>query len=496
MVEAADLFNASAFRRTVAGIAKSLGEPKARSCRSRDEQRGRPHASPGTSPGTSTASPRTRPSRCAWPSAGTSSASSRRCSRSWNAKLDAGRPHRRRTSRRSSADRRVLPTIREQDDLLRDPARARGRALRQDGRVLQGQPERDRIVDRREGDRTGATGRAPYGGGEARTIRDRRATQRRRARARSRSTRTSPSSLGRTLESPPWRSTATKTFKNFIGGEWVDAASGETFETTQPRDRRGDRRLPDVGRRGRRPRGRGGEGGVRGVAARPGAAPRRDPLPLRRAPRRAQGRARRADGARDGQGAARGRRRRPGSDRHELLHGRRGPAPLRPDDAVGAARQVQHERAHADRRRRRDHAVELPDRDPVLEDRARARLRQHDRLQAGDRHAAAGRALRRAARRGGRPGRRRQHRPRRRRRGRRPARAPPGRAGDHAHRLARDRRRGAARTRPRTSSTSTSSSAARTRSSSSTTPTSTSRSRGSSGRRSAPPASAARRPRA
>jgi acyl-CoA reductase-like NAD-dependent aldehyde dehydrogenase len=27
---------------------------------------------------------------------------------------------------------------------------------------------------------------------------------------------------------------ATKTFKNFIGGEWVDAVSGETFETTSP----------------------------------------------------------------------------------------------------------------------------------------------------------------------------------------------------------------------------------------------------------------------
>ena len=27
---------------------------------------------------------------------------------------------------------------------------------------------------------------------------------------------------------------ATKTFKNFIGGEWMDAASGETFETTSP----------------------------------------------------------------------------------------------------------------------------------------------------------------------------------------------------------------------------------------------------------------------
>ncbi|HEY6015283.1 MAG TPA: aldehyde dehydrogenase family protein, partial [Gaiellaceae bacterium] len=28
--------------------------------------------------------------------------------------------------------------------------------------------------------------------------------------------------------------TGTKTFKNFIGGEWVDAASGETFDSTSP----------------------------------------------------------------------------------------------------------------------------------------------------------------------------------------------------------------------------------------------------------------------
>ena len=28
--------------------------------------------------------------------------------------------------------------------------------------------------------------------------------------------------------------TAAKTFKNFIGGEWVDAGSGETFETKSP----------------------------------------------------------------------------------------------------------------------------------------------------------------------------------------------------------------------------------------------------------------------
>ncbi|HSP71642.1 MAG TPA: aldehyde dehydrogenase family protein, partial [Gaiellaceae bacterium] len=28
--------------------------------------------------------------------------------------------------------------------------------------------------------------------------------------------------------------TGTKTFRNFIGGEWVDAASGETFDSTSP----------------------------------------------------------------------------------------------------------------------------------------------------------------------------------------------------------------------------------------------------------------------
>ena len=72
-----------------------------------------------------------------------------------------------------------------------------------------------------------------------------------------------------------------------------------------------------------------------------------------------------------------------------LLHGRRGPAPVRPDDAVGAPRQVPDVGADAGRRRRRDHAVELPDRDPVVEARAGARLRQHRRAQAGRGHAAA-----------------------------------------------------------------------------------------------------------
>jgi aldehyde dehydrogenase (NAD+) len=31
-------------------------------------------------------------------------------------------------------------------------------------------------------------------------------------------------------------STGTRAFKNYIGGEWVDAASGETFESVSPAD--------------------------------------------------------------------------------------------------------------------------------------------------------------------------------------------------------------------------------------------------------------------
>ena len=105
----------------------------------------------------------------------------------------------------------------------------------------------------------------------------------------------------------------------------------------QPGDRRDARRLPELRRRRRRPRRRGREGGLRGVAPR-ARRPSAATILFRFAHllRRAQGRADRADDARDGEGARRGGRRRPGSDRHELLHGRRGPAPLRPDDAVAS----------------------------------------------------------------------------------------------------------------------------------------------------------------
>src|SRR5581483_6095400 len=98
--------------------------------------------SPGTSPGTSTASRRTRASRFASNAAGTSWTSSSRSSRTGT-----------RGSRTKAVSSRISPASSgrppaasqsEQDDLLRHTPRARRRAVRQDGRVLQGQPERDR----------------------------------------------------------------------------------------------------------------------------------------------------------------------------------------------------------------------------------------------------------------------------------------------------------------------------------------------------------------
>ena len=210
-----------------------------------------------------------------------------------------------------------------------------------------------------------------------------------------------------------------KTFQNYIGGEWVDAASGETFESTSPANGDAIGTFPRSSRGGRRARSRRREGGLRGLAPRPGAEARRDPLPLRAAPDRAEGGPLAAHGPRDGQGPARGARRRPGSDRHGLLHGRRGPAPVRPDDARPSSRDKFNMSV------RQPIGVvgvitpwNFPIAIPSLEDPARARLREHRRLQARDRHADARRALRRAADRGGRSRRRRQRRPRGRGRGR------------------------------------------------------------------------------
>ena len=66
----------------------------------------------------------------------------------------------------------------------------------------------------------------------------------------------------------------------------------------------------------------------------------------------------------------------------QVLRGR-GDARARRARALGAARDRRRDHARADGRRRHDHAVELPDRDPRVEDRAGAGLRQLRGVQAG-----------------------------------------------------------------------------------------------------------------
>ena len=128
------------------------------------------------------------------------------------------------------------------------------------------------------------------------------------------------------------------TYGNYIDGEWVPAASGKTFENRNPADR--DDLIGAFA-------DSGPEDVEKAVAAAREAFPRwqrraraqarRDPLPRRRDPGAAQGGVLARHDARDGQGPGRDPRRRPGSHRHDVLHGRRGPPPVRPDDAVRAA---------------------------------------------------------------------------------------------------------------------------------------------------------------
>ena len=54
--------------------------------------------------------------------------------------------------------------------------------------------------------------------------------------------------------------TEVRHYQNYIGGEWVDAASGETFDVDQPVDRRGRRHRPEGRARGRPARDRRGAG--------------------------------------------------------------------------------------------------------------------------------------------------------------------------------------------------------------------------------------------
>ena len=152
----------------------------------------------------------------------------------------------------------------------------------------------------------------------------------------------------------------------------------------QPGERQGGgRRVRARHRRGRRGGDRGGEGGVPGLVALGAARAARRAAQGRRRDHRAQGGARPAPVARGGQDAGRGHRRDGARGADLRLLRRRVPAARRRDRAVGAARRRRRDHPRGGGRGRADHALELPDRDPGLEDRAGARLRQHRRHQAG-----------------------------------------------------------------------------------------------------------------
>ena len=152
--------------------------------------------------------------------------------------------------------------------------------------------------------------------------------------------------------------------------------------------RRHRRRIPVLRRRGHRRRRPRRRRSLEDLASHPRSQARRNHLQNRRATHPAQRAIRPRHDPRDGQGPRRNPRRRAGGHRHRLLHGRRGPPPLRPDHPVRTAQQIRHVRPHARRRLRHDRPVELPHGHPVLEIVSGARLRQHLRHQARRGHAA------------------------------------------------------------------------------------------------------------
>ena len=157
---------------------------------------------------------------------------------------------------------------------------------------------------------------------------------------------------------------------NFIGGEWVAGATvavnsnpsntsdvvGKFAEADAAQTRRRDRRREEA-------RSRPGRRLDPGAREHPRQGRRRDP--------RAQGRARQAAVARGRQDPSRRHRRNRPRRAHLQVLRRRSAAPPRREAGIRAARRRSRDLPRAARRDRTDHAVELPDRDSGLEDRAR-----------------------------------------------------------------------------------------------------------------------------
>ena len=257
--------------------------------------------------------------------------------------------------------------------------------------------------------------------------------------------------------------TGVETYRNFIGGEWVDPAEGRTEDVINPATGEAIAQAPlstapDVDKAVAAARAR-----VRRLGEHDARRARAGAAEDRRRDRGARGRVHRARGGQRRQAAGGLQERRDPRDGRQpaLLRRRRAqPRGQGGGRVPGGLHVVDPPRAG--RRRRPDRAVELPADDGDLEDRPGAGRRQHDRAQAGRDdaadHAQARRALPeflptgvlnvdRRPRRPGRPG----------------ARHPPRRRHGLAHRLGRHRQVDRRARRPTRSSTCTSSSAARRR---------------------------------
>ena len=265
----------------------------------------------------------------------------------------------------------------------------------------------------------------------------------------------------------------------FIDGAWVDSTGGKTLAVIDPSTGREVGRFvdatdADVDRAVAAARTAFDDGRWTGL---PPIVRERMIHEARRSARAACRRVRRAGG--DRQWQAQGHRRRgrySRRDRDAALHGRLGDQDRRRDrrpDGRAPGRLPRLCPPRADRRRRPDRAVELPDDHGDAEDRPGARRRLHPGAEArradlGDRL-----APRRSGERGRLPGGRDQHRHRARRDCGRPAGPPSGRRQGRLHRLDRGRQDHQPRRAPTASSGSRSSLAASRRSSSCPTSTST-----------------------
>ena len=180
-----------------------------------------------------------------------------------------------------------------------------------------------------------------------------------------------------------------RVFKNYINGEWSEAASGRAFENRNPANT--DELIgifPDSTAADVDAAVDAARAAFEILAAGSRAQARRNSVPRRGDSLQAQGNAGPRDDSRNGQGPRRDPRRRPGSRGHDLLHGRRGTPPVGSDHAVRTAREICDVGQAAAGRLRPDHPVEFSHGHSVVENHAGADLRKYRGHQARRRYSA------------------------------------------------------------------------------------------------------------